>query len=69
VNVQRATRDHQAPCGCVPAWPDLIVHLEGGREEAAQPALTAGPTAGLYYARCAQCGALYPGPFRLRRAG
>ncbi|HST83715.1 MAG TPA: hypothetical protein VLL08_18425 [Kineosporiaceae bacterium] len=69
MNAQRATRDDQASCVCVPAWPQLTVHLEGGREEVAQPAPTGGPTAGLYYARCAQCGALYPGPFRLRRAG
>lgn len=51
-------------CACTPAWPDLVVHTETG-DIAVEPAATPGGLACLYQARCARCGTIYPGPFRV----
>lgn len=51
-------------CACTPAWPDLVVHTEIG-DVTVEPALAPGGLACLYQAWCTDCGAVYPGPFRV----
>ena len=51
-------------CACDPAWPALVVRAGTG-DIPVEPSATPGPLACLYYARCARCGAAYPGPFRV----
>lgn len=59
------TSGDPARCGCVPAWPQLVVRLHGCDEVPVEPSATPGGLAHLYHARCVRCGARYPGAFRL----
>ncbi|MGK5543337.1 hypothetical protein ACSNOH_01110 [Streptomyces sp. URMC 127] len=55
-----------AACTCPKPWENLIAVIEG-QAPAARPARTLGPAAALYRAHCANCGAEYPGHWRLIR--
>jgi hypothetical protein len=51
-------------CTCDPPWPSLVVRDVDG-DITVEPAATPGGLACLYWAYCACCGAIYPGPFRV----
>jgi len=51
-------------CACTPSWPRLVVHT-GVEVVMVEPAATPGGLACLFHARCADCGMIYPGPFRV----
>jgi len=50
-------------CTCDPQWPSLVVPTEAG-SVTVEPAATPGPIASLFWAYCADCGAIYPDAFR-----
>ncbi len=59
------TGEPDPSCSCTPAWPGLVTYRDDGSVLDVLPSTTPGGLARLYHASCRDCGARWPGAFRV----